>query len=199
VSEADRERWDARYGGAGLVMGAAPKAAVTALLAPHLAPARGGLALDVAAGEGQTGVFLAQAGLARVDLVDVSAVGLAKAQALADAAGVGARVRLHPHDLDAGLPGGLAPAYDVVTCLHFRPSPALAAQIAARVAPGGLLLRTALAAAHFAGKGDGPSPRFLAAPGELAADLGDAFEILALVEGAPDGPPDSQLLARRRA
>lgn len=195
MGRSDEERWDARYSAPGRVMGEAPKAVLSAVLAPHLRP--GGRALDVAAGEGQTGVFLARAGLAEVDLVDISAVGLAKARALADAAGVGGRVRTWVHDLDDGLPGGLAAVYDVVTCLHFRPSAALAAALAARVAPGGLILRTTLAAAHVAGREGGPSPRFLAAPGELARGL-DGFLILHHLEGAPGGSADSQLLARRR-
>jgi len=117
MSEDDRRRWDARYAAPDYLMGDGPKALLREL---ERALPTEGAALDVAAGEGQAAVWLARRGLV-VDAVDISARGLAKARALAGAAGVSERVRCLEHDLDLGLPAALAPAYTLVTCLHFRP------------------------------------------------------------------------------
>ncbi|TNF27915.1 MAG: methyltransferase domain-containing protein [Deltaproteobacteria bacterium] len=194
MSEADREKWERRYAPAERVMGEAPKAA---LLAWAEALPRAGRALDLAAGEGQTAAWLATRGL-DVDAVDISPRALAKARALAEERGVSARVRTIEHDLDGGLPDGLAPGYDVVTCVHFWPSPALGAALSERVAPGGLLVLVALSAAAFAGQPNAPSARFLATP-DAARALVPGFTVLACEDVALGGRPEVVLVARRPA
>ncbi|MGB0384940.1 MAG: class I SAM-dependent methyltransferase [Ardenticatenaceae bacterium] len=77
-SDAVRQKWDDRYGRDGLVY-QEPVAFLRDHV--HLLPKRG-KALDVAAGAGRNGIYLAEVGY-EVDLVDVSAVGLQKAQDMA--------------------------------------------------------------------------------------------------------------------
>lgn len=82
MSDADRERWDARYrdrDGAG-----EPLASLHGL-AEHMP--RGGRALDVAGGAGRNAIWLARRGL-DVTVADVSPVGLQLAQRNAAAAGL---------------------------------------------------------------------------------------------------------------
>ena len=79
----DRAGWDARYRTTDLVWTANSNQFLVAEVA-ELAP---GTALDLGAGEGRNAVWLAQRGW-QVTAVDFSAVGLAKAAQLADAAGV---------------------------------------------------------------------------------------------------------------
>ena len=134
MSVADRERWEARYGREGLVMGERVKTLVREL-EPVLP--RSGRALDIACGEGQLAVWLARRGL-EVTAVDIAPTGLAKLRAQAEAAGVADRVTGIEADLDQGLPA-LEPGFDLVTCIDFY-SPAVIAQARELLAPGGLLL-----------------------------------------------------------
>lgn len=78
-----QERWDARYAAPQYLYGKEP----AVFLKQHLALLPKGRALDIAAGEGRNAVFLAQNGFS-VDAVDISAVGLGKAQLLASERGV---------------------------------------------------------------------------------------------------------------
>lgn len=182
MSDADRLRWDARHAAADSVVPAPPDA-----LRDHLdaVPTRG-RALDVACGRGGAAVWLARRGLA-VDAVDISSVALAAGAVLAAGAGVADRVRWFAHDLDDGLPAVCAGPYDVVVCQRFR-DPSRYAELAAVLAPGGLLAVTVLS-----GVGAAPGP-FRAAPGELGAAF-DGVEVLAAWEG--DG--EAILVARRPA
>ena len=134
MSVQDRERWEARFGREGLVMGERVKPLLREL-EPVLP--RSGRALDIACGEGQLAVWLAQRGL-DVTAVDISPSGLAKLRAQAAAAGVAGRVRGVEADLDHGLPA-LEPGFDLVTCIDFY-SPPIMAQARALLAPGGMLL-----------------------------------------------------------
>jgi len=160
VSDADRERWDARHGAADDVVPLPPDALRGR---EDLAPTAG-RALDVACGRGAVALWLARRGLV-VDAVDVSAVGLdAGARRAADLP-----VRWIRHDLDAGLP---APGpYEVVVVQRFR-SPPLYPALLAALAPGGLLVVTVLSEVD-----EGPGP-WRAAPGELQAVFG-SLDVLA--------------------
>lgn len=166
MADADRERWDARHAAAGAGEPAPPDALLgrTALL-----PA-GGRALDVACGRGAVAVWLAARGFA-VDALDVSPVALDAGRALARRHGVD--VRWRRHDLDAGLPDGSL--YDVVVCQRFR-DPRRYPELAARLAPGGLLVVTVLSEV-----GAAPGP-FRAQAGELRAAFGH-LEVLHHAEG----------------
>jgi hypothetical protein len=77
-------------------------------------------------------------------------------------------VRWRLHDLDTGLPAG--GPYDVVVCQRFR-DPARYPELAARLAPGGLLVVTVLSEVD-----EGPGP-FRAPAGELRAAFGGLEEL----------------------
>ena len=83
-------KWDERYLGDDYVFGTEP-AEFIKQIAPQLPTA--GKALDLATGEGRNGIFLASLGL-DVEGVDLSEVGLAKAQRLADEKGATFHTRM---------------------------------------------------------------------------------------------------------
>jgi len=134
MSDADRARWDARYAREGLVMGPRPKSLVL-----ELAPAlpRTGRALDIACGEGQLAIWLAQRGM-QVTAVDVAPKGLEKLRARAAELGLTDRIEVVEADLDHGLPEISGPL-DLVACVDFY-SPPIVAQARRLLAPAGLLL-----------------------------------------------------------
>lgn len=181
MADADQVRWDARHATADPLL-LAPPGAVTGEAGLVAVFPTAGRALDVACGRGGVAVWLAVRGLA-VDAVDISPAGLAAGARLAAEHGVGDRIRWIAHDLDRGLPAG--GPYDVVVCQRFR-DPQRYADLAAALAPGGVLAITVLS-----GAGVGPGP-FRAAPGELRA----AFSGLdVLLDRESDG--EATLLARR--
>lgn len=77
-------KWDERYAADEFIFGTEPHEFIRRIQ-PHLP--KTGRALDLATGEGRNGVFLAQQGL-QAEGVDLSAVGIAKAQKLAALKGV---------------------------------------------------------------------------------------------------------------
>jgi 2-polyprenyl-3-methyl-5-hydroxy-6-metoxy-1,4-benzoquinol methylase len=168
VADSDRERWDARHAVAEAAGAGAPAPPDALRGRTELLPP-GGRALDVACGRGTVAVWLAARGFA-VDAVDVSPVALDAGRELAAREDV--TVRWWLHDLDAGLPA--AGPYDVVVCQRFR-DPARYPELAARLAPGGLLVVTVLSEV-----GEGPGP-FRAPAGELRAAFG-ALEVIHHVE-----------------
>ncbi|WP_395310945.1 class I SAM-dependent methyltransferase [Mycobacterium sp. AMU20-3851] len=178
MTEQDRTRWDAAY--AARAVASAP--AVPAVFGGYedVFP-RHGSALEIACGDGSAAVWLAQRGL-DVHGVDVSAVAIGQARALAEQHGV--TVRFDAVDLDGGLPPG-GPA-DLVLCHKFR-DPGLYATLPARLKPGGLL---AICVLSEVGAAPG---RFRAVPGELPAAFA---ELGALAAGEGEG--QAWLLARRR-
>ena len=105
MSEADRERWDARHA---VAVDVAPQPPDAVRGREHLVPTSG-RALDVACGRGAVAVWLARRGLT-VDAVDVSGVALAAGAAL----GAGLPIRWCAHDLDTGLPD--PGPYEMIVC-----------------------------------------------------------------------------------
>ena len=81
--KSDQKRWDERFGREDFAFG--KKA--NPFLRRHIALLPKGKALDIAAGEGRNAIFLSQHGF-DVDAVDISEVGLSKAQKLAKEMGV---------------------------------------------------------------------------------------------------------------
>jgi SAM-dependent methyltransferase len=182
VSDADRQRWDARHAAAGPAVPAPPAAFAGAAGLTSSVPTAG-RALDVACGRGAVAVWLARRGLA-VDAVDIAPAGLAAGAALAERCGVAGRIRWIAHDLDGGLPADCAGPYEVAVCQLFR-DPDRYGALAAALAPGGLLAITVLSEVDA-----DPGP-FRARPGELRA----AFAGLdVLLERETDG--EATLLAR---
>lgn len=141
-----------------------------------------GSALDIACGQGRFAVWLAARGM-HVWGVDISAVAVAHAAALARHHDVVAHCRFDVTDLDDGLPPG--PPIDVLVCHLFRDR-RLDDALVARLVPGGLL---AIAVLSEVGAAPGP---FRARRGELIAAFGH-LNVIAAGEG--DGT--AWLLARR--
>src|SRR4030043_1024314 len=81
--KADQKRWDERFGKKDFAFGKEPNP----FLKKHIRLLPKGRALDIASGEGKNAVFLAQHGF-EVDAVDISEMGLKKAQKLARLKGV---------------------------------------------------------------------------------------------------------------
>lgn len=180
MSERDRIRWDDRYLNRPPDGEPGPPSSFVSYetLFPYA-----GTALDLACGQGQGSVWLARRGL-DVWGLDVSAVAIDHARALADRCGVAERCRFDAVDLDDGLPPG--PTADVIVCHRFRDR-RLDRAIVERLAPGGLLAISVLSEV-----GAEPGP-FRAAPGELLTAFAD-LEHLAAGEGAGR----AWLLARAR-
>lgn len=177
----DGPHWDERYSRRGPP--SAEHVGLPAVFAPYAIDFPcAGAALELACGQGSAAVWLAQRGM-DVHGVDVSAVAVAQATALATGAGVADRCRFSVADLDDGLPPG--PAVDVLLC-HLYRDPRLDGALLARLAPGGLL---AVAALSEVGAGAG---RFRARPGELRAAFGGLHVI-----AADEGDGIAWLLARR--
>jgi SAM-dependent methyltransferase len=184
MSDADRERWDGRYGSAASLMGEAVKPLVSEL-APVLP--RVGRALDIACGEGQLAGWLARRGFA-VTAVDISAVALEKLCSEAVEGGYAHRIRAIEADLDEGLPF-IEPGLDLVTCIDFY-SPAIMKQARRLLAPGGMLLVQVVLQSPG---GDSPHR---AAPGE-ALGFARKLHLHFYREGIIGGRALAQLLAQR--
>jgi tellurite methyltransferase len=175
MAEADRARWDERYR-AGTLADERPNAWLVGAAGwlPEV-----GAALDLACGEGQALVWLAERGL-RGTGIDISGVGLVRARALAEARGVADRVALVAADLEGWRPEA---QWDVVLCLLYLDR-ALVPAIRSAVRPGGLAVVQLLA-------GDA-GRAFRVERGELLRWFVD-WEVLRYEEG----PRTSAIVARR--
>jgi SAM-dependent methyltransferase len=189
MADDDRTRWDDRYRHR---TAPGPARSVLVDAAPVLPPA--GRALDLACGPGAEAVWLAARGW-QVDAVDVSGAALELGRRAADDAGVGDRIRFVQADLDAGLPAELqaGPLYDLVVAGHFR-APVVEDAVRHRLRSGGVVVTSRLSVVGRTPGGDGPDPRFLAAPGELAV-----FAVAAGLEPIEirEGDGETSLVARR--
>ena len=178
MSDADRNRWNARYASGEYAARTHP----SPLLAAWIDRLPRGRALDVACGLGRNAIHLAANGFA-VDAMDISGVALATARERAKAAGVA--VHWIETDLD-----GLEierDAYDVIVVARFLDRP-LIPRLVDALRPGGHVLYDH----HYITPVDvaGPSsPRFRARPNELLERF-RALRILSWEEGIvtdPDG------------
>jgi 2-polyprenyl-3-methyl-5-hydroxy-6-metoxy-1,4-benzoquinol methylase len=108
--KADQKRWDERFGKKDFAFGKEPNP----FLKKHIRLLPKGRALDIASGEGRNAVFLAQHGF-EVDAVDISEMGLKKAQKLAR----GKRVEINTFlvDLDQYQIG--KERYDLIVNFYF--------------------------------------------------------------------------------
>lgn len=144
--------WDQRYAGEDYAYGTAPNDFLVAM-AERLPAA--GRVLCLGEGEGRNAVWLARRGLA-VTGVDASAVGLAKARRLAEAAGV---VITTMHADLAGFDLGEA-CWDAVVSIFCHLPPALRrrvhAGVARALAPGGVFLLEAYTPAQLSFASGGP-------------------------------------------
>ena len=190
MTQADRERWDERYRD-GAYAGRTEPSALLAQWIDRIPPGR---ALDVACGAGRNALFLAARGF-EVDAVDISAVALDRARALARAAGL--QVNWIEQDLDEPLALGADYALVVVTRYVNLP---LIRQLADKLGPGGFLV----CEEHLVTSAEviGPSnPAFRVRPGELL-EVASGLQIRFMQEGIieePDGRPAAlaRLVAER--
>ncbi|MDQ3979531.1 MAG: class I SAM-dependent methyltransferase [Actinomycetota bacterium] len=163
----DHHGWNERYASSAQTFPLDPNR----LVAEEVSPLRPGVALDLATGEGRHAVWLAARGW-RVLAADFSAVGLAKAQSRARAAGLVIswaladvrRLRFPPA------------TFDLVLAAFFaaRPAerPALYPQVAASLRPGGMFLIVGYDESNLTSGSGGPQdPELLLRPSLLADEL----------------------------
>ncbi|RMG12329.1 MAG: class I SAM-dependent methyltransferase [Planctomycetota bacterium] len=195
MARADRERWDTRHRARREETHDRPHpflawVASQPVYAKLFPPS--GRALDVAGGAGRNAVWLARRGL-EVTLVDISPVGLERAERAARRAGVA--MSLVASDLEEEpLPAG---PWNLVVCTDYLQR-SLFPRIAASLAPDGLFLFAQPTRANLA-RHPRPGPRFLLEEGELARRVPTELEILFCEEGwTEEGRHEARLLARRR-
>ena len=187
MSQADRDKWNARY-----LAGAYEARTNPSALLEHWAgrlhvngPAP--RAIDLACGSGRNALFLARSGW-RVDAVDISAVAIARLRAAADAEEL--PVTCVERDLEpasSALDGFTERCYDLALSIRYTDIPLVRALPSVLVPGGHLIAEMHLITVKTVA---GPrSPRFRVAPGELRK-AGAALEVLHYHEGLvtdPDG------------
>ena len=176
----DSAAWDARYAGEGFQFGEAPNRYLESL-APRLSPGMRALALGD--GEGRNGVWLAGQGL-RVTSLDWSAVGLAKARALAERR----RVTLETIVADAARWDWPDAAFDLVAWIfvHLPPEDRRAAAegVVRALAPGGLLALECFTPAQEGRRSGGPKDvSLLWSRTIVEAEFCGTLKIVELLEG----------------
>lgn len=162
-----REDWDRRYAGAESLWSTKPNR----FLVAEAADLRPGRALDLACGEGQNSIWLAQRGW-KVVGVDFSGVAIAKARGRAVDTGVGVDFRVE--DLVAFEPDERSYELVVVLYLHVPPDERrlVLERAAGAVAEGGTFLLIGHHLANLTEGVGGPSdPRLLCTPEEIAGEL----------------------------
>ena len=191
MSQADRDKWNARY-----LAGAYEARTHPSALLEHWAgrlhvtgPAS--RAIDLACGGGRNALFLARSGW-HVDAVDISTVALERLQAAADAEGL--PVTCVERDLEPpsrALDGFDDRHYNLALSVRYTDIPLIEA-LPRVLVPGGYLI----AEMHLITEKTvaGPrSPRFRVAPGELRK-AGSALETLHYHEGFVNDP-DGRIVA----
>jgi SAM-dependent methyltransferase len=171
--------WDQRYGVPEYQFGTAPNAWLAAQ-AGRLGP--GMRALAAGDGEGRNGVWLARQGL-EVTSVDLSAVGLAKARALAAAEGVPLRTMV-ANLAEWGWPEA---AFDLIAWIYvIMPEAerrAAAAKAVRALAPGGLLVLEGFTPRQLGRASGGPKdPALLWTRAMVEADFA-GLEVVEIWEG----------------
>lgn len=186
MSDNDQERWDKRYSAEHYIFGEMP---ASFLVEKTDALPKTGRALDIASGEGQNAVYLAELGL-DVEAVDISAVGLRKAKNLAKRRGVDLEVRLW--DIERSLiPDG---PFDVIICFNYLQR-SLAPRMEATLNPGGILV-VELATIENLKYHRHPSRRFLVPNNELLSWY-EQLNILSYDEGVYQGRHVAQLVGQK--
>jgi len=182
LSQADLTKWDSRYRDGSYSDRRHP----TALLSRYIDELRRGSALDIACGAGRNALFLAESGF-DVDAVDISAAGLERLGADAQARGL--EVRSHEADLENGIPARLKlnNRYDLILMTRYVNQP-LVKTLVEKLADSGIFI----CEQHLKTKLDVVGPRseaFRLAPHELL-DSAQALRVHYYREGImtdPDG------------
>ncbi|MGD0585374.1 MAG: class I SAM-dependent methyltransferase [Oryzomonas sp.] len=131
--EADRIKWNERFGSENSFLGKRPSSFLAGEMERLLRLAPGRRALDIACGEGRNSIFLARHGF-RVAGIDISDVGIAKAERRARAEGL--EIDFHRLDLDGWQIDG---QYDLLLNFNFLMRSLIPEEVRA-LTPGGLLL-----------------------------------------------------------
>ena len=185
MSDADRDRWNAKYESGEYAERVHP----SPLLAAWIDRLPRGRALDVACGLGRNAVHLALNGYA-VDAMDISDVALAKARERARAAGVG----VNWIEIDLQRPDIARDTYDVVVAARFLERP-LIPRLVDSLRPGGHVVYEH----HYITPVDvgGPkSTRFRARPNELLERFRE-LRVLFYEEGTVADPDGSRMALAR--
>ena len=185
VSEADRERWNAKYKAGKYAARLHP----SALLAAWMDRLPRGRALDVACGLGRNAIHLAAHGYA-VDAMDISGVALSQARERARAAGV----EVNWIETDLEQPHVARDAYDVIVVARFLDRPLIPRLIDA-LRPGGHVVYDH----HYITPVEVGGPkghRFRARPNELLERF-RALRVLFYEEGVT-ADPDGSCMALAR-
>lgn len=172
--------WDERYAGGGFQFGEAPNEHLRA----QAWRLRGGMrALSLGDGEGRNGVFLAGLGL-HVTTLDWSAVGVAKAEALAAQRGVALDARV----ADAARWAFPEARFDVIAWVYMHLPPegraAVAAGCVRALAPGGLLILEGFSPAQEGRRSGGPKDPALLWTRAAAEALFAPLDVIEVTEGA---------------
>lgn len=188
--DADRLKWNRRYASAPSYLGGAAAQFLGRQMVTLQRLAPGLRALDVACGEGRNAVFLAQQGF-RVTGVDISDIGIAKAERLALEQGVA--VEFRRIDLDGYQ---IAEQYDVIVNCNFLLRDLIPEEVKA-LTPGGLLLfDTLLASPQLLSD---HNPDYLLRQGELERTFRKfAGDILCCEESTAGETPTARLLFRKQ-
>ena len=185
MSDADRERWNAKYAAGEYAERTHP----SALLAAWTGRLPRGRALDVACGLGRNAIHLAANGYA-VDAIDISGVALARARERAGAAGV----EVDWVEMDLERPDIARDAYDVIVVARFLDRPLIPRLIDALRSGGHLVYDHHLITPASVGGPKGH--RFRARPNELLERF-RALRALSYEEGIVADPDGSRMALAR--
>ena len=203
MSEADREKWNARYRGTPCACLAEPNALLVEWLPRvelELEPGSR-TAVDVACGQGRHVLYLARRGWT-VDAMDISEVALEQIAAAATAEGLS--VTCHQRDFEPPAPLAASPfepdRYDLAVMMRYTNLPLLP-YIAAALRPGGYLVTEVYLKSDRADAGP-RNPDYRVTSGALR-EAAAGLETIAYLEGvATDregrSTPLAQLVARRQ-
>ncbi len=189
MSEGDREKWNAMWRERAGDLAPPARFLVDH---QHLVP-REGRALDIAGGGGRHAIWLARRGL-DVTVVDVSDLGLERAEHRAAEAHVTLRLRRLDLDVDELPPG----PFDAILCVDFLDRAHRDRYVEPLVAGG--VLAIAQPTISNLERHSRPSARFLVEAGELEAwARGVGLEVLVALEGwNEDGRHQAAVIARKK-
>lgn len=197
MSEADRDKWNARWREA---PPSAEPSSVLVDLAANLPDARSRSspleALDVAGGGGRHALWLARRGW-DVTIVDVSSVGLELATERARAAGVGLRTCVADLENEALPRPQRRPGWDLILCVHYLDRRLFPRFIDA-LAPSGTLIVIHPTRENLQ-RHARPPAAFLLEPGELPTLVPPELTLVVHEEGWTDeGRCEARVVARKR-
>lgn len=201
MSQADRDKWDARYLGGAYEARVHPSALLADWVSRIEVTGTAPRAIDMACGAGRNALFLARRGW-HVDAVDISPVALGRLRAAASAASL--PITCTEADLEPALGAldGIADQrYSLALLIRYADT-ALVEALPRVLAPGGYLIAEVHLQTDAAVAGP-RSSQFRVAPGELRRAAA-AFELIHYNEGLLADPDDrtvalAQLVGRRRA